>query len=319
MSDETGGGPPPEDEAAAFAREFGAGAAEPDRAVPVVRPAEGAVARESATPPALRSPPPPKLQEPEELASMSLLEHLEELRKRLLWSFATLGVVFCACWYFCEPIFHFLAVPIYRYLPPGQKLVMLSVSDGFFLYMKVALIAAVFISSPVLLFHIWRFIQPGLYRRERRYALGFVLFGTVLFLSGGAFAYYVAFPFAVQFLLDFGKEFTPAITGPSYLRFLMTVILGLGLMFELPVVIIFVTRVGLVTPGFLMRYFRHAVVIIFVIAAIITPTPDVFNLCLFAVPTLVLYLLGVGLAALFGLMRRREQARRLAEAGASAS
>src|SRR4029079_13496270 len=108
-----------------------------------------------------------------------------------------------------------------------------------------------------------------------------------------------------------------AITGPSYLRFLMTVILGLGLMFELPVVIVFLCRVGLVTPRFLMSYFRHAVVIIFIIAAIITPTPDVFNLCLFAVPTLFLYLLGVALAAILGAARRKEQARALTEANAS--
>ena len=313
MSDEAAGGarPPwwPPDEQGGESTQEG---------VPVVRPAIGAVAREPveelpatapapppAAPPPPREPPPrpapePVGADPEELPSMSLLEHLEELRTRLLWCVGTLFVAFGASWTFAEEIFRFLSRPIYRFLPPGQKLVALSVTDPFLLYIKVAMVAALFLSSPLLLYHLWRFVEPGLYRRERRYVVGFVVSGTFLFVAGGAFAYYVAFPFAVQFLLAVGKDFTPAITGPSYFRFLLTVILGLGLMFELPVVIVFLSRVGLVTPRFLMRYFRHAVVIIFVMAAILTPTPDVFNLCLFAVPTLVLYLIGVGVAALFG-------------------
>jgi sec-independent protein translocase protein TatC len=242
-----------------------------------------------------------------ELPAMSLFEHLEELRQRLMWCVAALAVSFCVAWYYCIPIFHFLAKPIYKFLAPGQKLVMLSVADAFLLYMKVAAIASVFACSPVLLFHLWRFVQPGLYKRERRYALGFVVCGTLLFLAGGAFAYYIAFPFAVQFLLGVGQEFTPAITGQNYLSFLLTVIVGLGLMFELPVVIVFLARVGLVTPRFLMKYFRHATVIIFIVAAIITPTPDVFNLCLFAVPTLFLYLLGVAAAAILGRKPRQAE------------
>ena len=269
-------------------------AGKPTPPLPVPRPAPGIVERSG--PPAA----PPPRREPEDLPSMSLLEHLEELRNRLMWVTGALLVSFLACWAFAREIFEFLAVPIYRFLPEGQKLVMLAVSDAFMLYVKVALLAAVFVSAPVILFHVWRFVQPGLYRQEQRYAFGFILFGTLLFLSGGAFAYYVAFPFAVQFLLGVGKEFTLAITGASYLRFLMTVIIGMALMFELPLVIFFLARVGVVTPGFLMRHFRWAVLGTFVLAAIVTPTPDVFTLCLFALPTLGLYLLGVGVAALFG-------------------
>jgi sec-independent protein translocase protein TatC len=191
---------------------------------------------------------------------------------------------------------------------------MLAVSDAFLLYVKVALLAAVFVSAPVILYHVWQFVRPGLYRQERRYAFGFILFGTVLFLAGGAFAYYVAFPFAVEFLLGVGQEFELSITGASYLSFLMTVILGMALMFELPVVILFLSRVGVVTPGFLMRHFRWAVLGTFVLAAIVTPTPDVFNLCLFAVPTLLLYLLGVAVAAVFGKPKWRLDAEAEAEA-----
>lgn len=131
-------------------------------------------------------------------------------------------------------------------------------------------------------------------------AAPFILCGSLLFFAGGAFAYYVAFPFAVEFLINMGKDFQPTITVDAYLSFLMTVILGLGLMFELPTLIFFLSRLGLVTPAFLMRHFRWAVLIIFVMAAVITPTPDVVNMCIFALPTLGLYLVGVGVAALFG-------------------
>jgi sec-independent protein translocase protein TatC len=284
-----GGDPPPEQaEAARWV-------------APLVRPAAGTVERGG------RRPPPPPA-EPEELPSMSLLEHLEELRKRLMWIVGSLVACFLVAWYFAKPIFEFLARPIYRFLPEGQKLVVLKVGDAFLLYIKVALLAGVFAAAPVILYHLWRFVAPGLYRKEQRYALAFIVSGTALFVAGGAFAYYVAFPYTVEFLLGVGKEFTLSITGASYLSFLMTIILGLALMFELPLVIFFLARVGVVTPGFLMRHFRWAVLIVFVVAAIITPTPDVFTLCLFAVPTLLLYLLGVGAAALFGRKRSREEA-----------
>ena len=236
---------------------------------------------------------------------MSLLEHLEELRRRLFYILGTLLVGFCVSWAFARPIFQFLSRPIYRYLPEGQKLVMLKVTDAFFLYLKVAFLASLFLCTPIILYHVWKFVAPGLYRKEQRWALGFIFFGSLLFLSGGAFAYYVAFPFAVEFLLGVGTEFTASITGPSYLQFLMTVMIGLALMFELPVVIFFLAQVGLVTPRFLLRHFRWAVLIIFIVAALITPTPDVFNLMLFALPTIALYLLGIGVAAVFG--RKREE------------
>ena len=276
-----------------------------DSPPPELRPAGGAVARPSRRPPALQ-------REPEELPSMSLLEHLDELRSRLMWVIGALGAAFFVCWWQKEAIFGFLAKPAYRFLPKGQRLVILSVTDAFMLYVKVALLAALFAAAPVILYHVWRFIRPGLYSRERYYALGFIVSGSLLFLSGGAFAYYVAFPFSVEFLLDMGRDFTPAITGPSYLSFLMTVILGLALMFELPLVIVFLARVGLVTPRFLLRNFRWAVLVIFGAAAIITPTSDVFNLCLFAVPTMLLYLLGVAAAAMVG--RAKSRAAEAAEA-----
>jgi sec-independent protein translocase protein TatC len=248
----------------------------------------------------------------EDLERMSLLEHLEELRNRILRTVIALAVAIVPCWIYVGPIFDFLAKPVQRALPPGQKLAFLGLTDPFILYFKVAALAAVFLASPFLLYQLWAFVSPGLYRREKLYALPFVFFATLFFLSGGAFAYYIAFPYAVQFLLSMGESFQAVITIERYFGFLLTVILGLGLMFELPIVILLFSIMGVVTPMFLLRYFRHAVIIIFIVAAIITPTPDIVNLCLFAVPALFLYLLGIGAAFVVQRVRSRRAA---AEAG----
>ena len=214
----------------------------------------------------------------DDLARMSLIEHLEELRKRLMWAIGTLAVAFFPCWIFVDEIFAFLQRPIIKLLPPGKKLAYTGITDPFILYFKVAALAAVFAASPFILYQFWRFVAPGLYKHERRYLLPFLFFGSFFFLAGGAFE--------------------PVITIERYFGFQMTIILGLGLMFELPIVIFVLSAIGLVTPRFLMRNFRWAVVIIFIVAAIITPTSDILNLCVFAVPAILLYLLGVGAAAL---------------------
>jgi sec-independent protein translocase protein TatC len=241
----------------------------------------------------------------EELARMSLMQHLEELRSRIFKALIGLVVAIVPCWLYVQQIFDFLARPIQRLLPEGQRLAFLGVTDPFILYFKVAALAAVFLASPFLLYQLWGFVSPGLYRRERLYALPFVFFATLFFLAGGAFAYYIAFPYAVQFLLSMGEHFQAVITIERYFGFLLTVILGLGLMFELPILILLLSMIGVVTPQFLLRNFRVAVVVIFIVAAIITPTPDVVNLCIFAVPALFLYLLGV--AAAFVVTRRRRK------------
>lgn len=247
----------------------------------------------------------------EELARMSLMEHLEDLRKRIVWSVAALAIAFGPCWYYVQNIFDFLAAPIQK-IQPGIKLAFLGLTDPFILYFKVAALAALFLASPVVLYQLWAFVAPGLYRKERMLAVPFVFFTTVFFLAGGAFAYMVAFPFAAKFLLGMGQNFQAVITIEKYFGFLLTVILGLGLMFEMPMLILLLSLIGVVTPRFLLRYFRHAIVIIFVVAAIITPTPDIVNLCIFAVPAIGLYLLGVG-AAFFAERFRKKAAEMEAE------
>ncbi len=236
----------------------------------------------------------------EELTRMTLLGHLEELRSRIIRCLIAAIIAFVACFAFVKDIYRFLERPILNVLPEGEKLVFLKITDPLFLYVKVSALVGLFLISPYLLFQVWRFVAPGLYKNERRYSIPFVFFGSTFFLAGGTFAYLVAFPFAVEFLIKVGEDnFKAAVTGHSYFSFLMTVILGMGLMFELPIFILVLSQIGLVTPRFLLRNFRWAVLIIFVVSAIITPTGDPINLLIFAVPTIVLYLLGIAVAAVF--------------------
>jgi len=248
---------------------------------------------------------------------MSLFQHLDELRSRIFQALLGFLVAFVPCWIYVNEIFDFLEQPIVRLLPAGKKLAYTGITDPFILYFKVASIAAIFLAAPFLLFQIWRFISPGLYKHERLYVIPFLFFGSFFFLSGGAFAYYIAFPYAASFLLQMGSHFEPVITIERYFGFLLTVILGLGLMFEMPILIFLLSMLGVVTPRFLLKNFRYAVVIIFIVAAIITPTPDVINLCIFAVPSLFLYLLGVGTAAV-ALRRKKNRAALAAAANGDA-
>lgn len=237
----------------------------------------------------------------DDLPRMTLLEHLEELRTRILHAGAAILVGFFVCFAFARQIYDVLALPIKPFVP---KLSFLRVTDPFVVYVKVAFVAALFLTSPFILYQVWRFVAPGLYRREKRYAIPFMLFGSSFFLAGGVFGYFVAWPFAVEFLINLGEAFTPVITVDFYFNSLITVLLGLGVMFELPVFIFLLAQIGVVTPKFLMRNFRWAVLAIFLIAAIITPTPDVVNLLVVALPTVLLYLVGVGAAAI--AVRKKE-------------
>lgn len=243
-----------------------------------------------------------------DLPRMTLIEHLEELRKRIVRALIAPAIAFIGCWTFREQIGDFLARPIYEVLPEGTKLAFLGISDPFVLYFKLTALVAVFLASPFVFYQVWMFVAPGLYKKERRHALPFILFTTFFFVAGGIFAYFVAFPFAVEFLIGMGSSFEAVITADRYYRFLMYVIFGLGLMFELPVLIFLLAGLGVVTPAFLMKHFRWAVLLIFLLAAFVTPTPDVVNLCVFALPTIALYLLGVGAAALAGMGKKKAEA-----------
>lgn len=235
-----------------------------------------------------------------ELPQMSFLEHLEELRKRLLFSIIALGVAFLACWNFAPTIFTLLQQPILQYLAPGDKLAYTRMTAPFFLYMKVAFFTGIFAAAPVVLYQVWKFISPGLYPRERRYAVPFILFATLFFLAGGWFGFRFLLPTTCHFFVETGKDFKQVITVDDYFSFASTIVLAAGVIFETPILIFFLARLGIVTPAFLIQKFKYAVVLSFVIAAVVTPTPDMVTQTALAIPMLLLYLLGIIIAKLFG-------------------
>jgi sec-independent protein translocase protein TatC len=235
-----------------------------------------------------------------ELPKMSFLDHLEELRKRLLVSFLAVAVGFFACWAFAERIFAKLQEPLAQFLPPGDKLAYTRLTAPFFLYMKVAFFAGIFVAAPVVLTQLWLFIAPGLYKKERRLAAPFIIFGTLFFILGGYFGYRFLLPATCSFFVETGKEFKQMVTVDDYFSFASVIILACGVVFETPLLIFFLARLGIVTPAFLMQKFKYAVVLAFVIAAVVTPTPDMVTQAALAVPMILLYLIGVGVAFLFG-------------------
>jgi sec-independent protein translocase protein TatC len=235
----------------------------------------------------------------DDLQKMSFLDHLEELRKRLIVSFIAIGIAFCLCWGFAEEIFALLQAPLTQFFAAGDKLAYTRLTAPFFLYMKVAFFAGLFLASPVVLLQLWLFIAPGLYKKERRYAAPFILFATLFFVGGGYFGYMFLLPATCKFFVETGKQFKQVITVDEYFSFASTIILASGAVFETPVLIFFLARIGVVTPAFLMQKFKYAVLLSFIISAIVTPTPDVVTQAALAIPMILLYLIGVGVAYLF--------------------
>lgn len=237
---------------------------------------------------------------------MSFLEHLEELRRRLIWSVVFIAAAFAICWVFAGDLYDIASAPIRSH--PAVTLSISRPQDIFSLYVKVTMVAAIFLSAPLVLIQAWMFISPGLYPHERRYAIPFVLFASVLFVCGGAFGYYLAFPTAVGFLLDWivQSHLTPIIDAGEYFNLFFTIIVALGLVFQIPAVIFVLSRIGLVSAGLLARKLKYAVFASVVVAAVITPTGDPGNMLIIAAPMVVLYVVGIGVAWIFG--RRRQPA-----------
>ena len=233
---------------------------------------------------------------------MSFLDHLDELRRRIIVAIAAVGISFVACWIFHEKIFEFLSIPITQHLG-DRKLTYLSPTEPFMIYMKVSFYAGIFVASPVVLWQVWLFIAPGLYAREKRYAVPFLLSSSVLFTLGGVFAYAIGLPMALNFLTNFGRNFQEIVTATYYFDFALLVILGCAIIFEIPIIIFVLSVMGITNARFLWRNLRYAVLIIFIVAAILTPTPDIVNLLVFATPMLLLYLLGILVAWIFGRKR----------------
>lgn len=227
---------------------------------------------------------------------MSFLEHLDELRSRLFRVAIVFVVLLAVCWMASDKILAFLLAPIRAHLLGGGEIIFISITEPFMVYMKASAIAAIFLSAPYILWQFWGFVAPGLYKSERRAGAVFIVIGTVFFVAGGAFGYYVAMPLTSQWLISLGAQFKAQLTLESAFDFENRMLLGAGLIFEMPVVILVLSRFGIVTPGFLMRHFRIAVMVIAIAAAVITPSGDALTMTVFALPMIALYLIGVGFA-----------------------
>jgi sec-independent protein translocase protein TatC len=238
-----------------------------------------------------------------ELPGMSLMEHLTELRKRLLHSVYFLIAGFAVAYGFHVRLYGIIQKPLndlhiaLNYTHP---------TDPLNLYLKTSLYGGIILASPFILYQLWLFIAPGMYANEKRYVVPFMAITVVLFLSGAWFGYHWVFPGALKVLIGgFGANFHAMLTIEDYTNFFLAVILGLGVTFELPIVIFFLALFGIVDAKFLIKHIRYAILAIFIIAAIICPTPDPIGMCLFATPMLVLYMLGVGVAFLVHPARRK--------------
>jgi sec-independent protein translocase protein TatC len=221
------------------------------------------------------------------------LSHLEELRKRLVAISIGIGVGFVVCYIFSDQLFKLLVLPLRSALPKGDTLIFTNLPEMFITYLKVSLIAGVLLASPFIFYQLWLFIAPGLYRHEKRYILPFVIFSTILFVGGALFGYFVVFPFGFKFFIGFSNEYVKALPSvKQYFSFSITLLFAFGVVFELPVVIFFLAKMGVITPEFLKKQRKYAILIIFIVAAILTP-PDAATQIMMAVPLLILYEIGI--------------------------
>jgi sec-independent protein translocase protein TatC len=238
-----------------------------------------------------------------ELPGMSLMEHLDELRRRIVHSAIYLAAGFIIAWIFRNYCVAFIQAPLNRL---GKSLVFTHPMDPLNLQLQVSLVAGAIIASPFILFQVWLFIAPGLYQRERRFVVPFMAATVTLFLGGASFGYFYVLPGALKILItDFGKNFTSMVTIEDYSSFFLSIILGLGISFEMPILIFFLAMFGIVSPRFLWKNIRYAILAVFLVAAIITPSPDPWTMCIYAIPMLALYLLGIGVAWWVHPERRR--------------
>lgn len=237
-------------------------------------------------------------------AKMTFLEHLDELRKRLVVSVGAIGVGCIIAFTFVEKIYAFVMDPLYRLLPKGSSFVFTEPTEAFVLYVKMALLAGIVIAMPVILWQAWLFIAPGLYAKEKRLAAPFIILATAGFVGGAAFTHYLLFPWMWIFFASFATDklsFLPRIE-PVFALY-VKMVLGMGLVFQMPAVVYSLARIGIVTARFLTRNFKYAILIIFIVAAVITPSGDMLTQTLFALPMIGLYVISILIAWMFGKKR----------------
>ena len=231
-------------------------------------------------------------------APMSLMGHLNELRRRLFRIVIIVILGFVAFYGVAEYLYAYLSAPLQAQLPEGSKLIYTSPAGAFFTYMKVALVASLFGTSPITFYQVWAFIAPGLYKEEKRAVLPLAFFSSIFFIAGAAFCFFTVFPIAFKFFMGFATDtIVPMISVEEYLGFALKLLIAFGVVFEMPLFAYFLSRFGILSPDFMRRQRRYAILFIFIIAAILTP-PDVFSQCLMAMPMLFLYEVSIYVSAI---------------------
>jgi sec-independent protein translocase protein TatC len=235
---------------------------------------------------------------------MSFLEHLDELRTRIIWSLASLGVGVLIAFFFIDDIFDFIMRPMQRMLPVGQTLIYTDPSEAFMLQIKIALIAGLIVASPLVFTQVWLFIAPGLYQHEKRLAIPFVAMSSVLFTAGAAFSHYAVFPVVWRFFASFSTDYVTYMprVEPAFSIYLRLV-LALGITFQLPTIVLFLARMGLITPRFMIRNIKYAVLLIVIGSAVLSPDGGGVGMVVMGGPVILLYVFSIGLAWLFGKKR----------------
>ncbi len=256
--------------------------------------------------PAPKLPAPDAPAEPENEVRATFFEHLTELRKCLIRALLGVAIGMALVGYWSTDIYRWLMLPVLRSLPESQRhLIYTGYLEPFMVYLKVALYGGIFASAPYVLYQIWQFIAPALYKREKKVVVPFLFFGTLLFYTGGAFCYFLVMPYAFPALAAIaGQDMMPYLTMREQLTLTLAMIIGFGIVFEVPIILGFLSMIGLVSAEFLAKYRRHAIVVNVALAAIITPTGDPFNLALMAVPMIIFYEIGIILARIVGKKRK---------------
>lgn len=235
------------------------------------------------------------------------LSHLTELRKRLISCAIAVGAGFAITYFFAEKLFQILILPLKANMPEGDRLIFTNLPEMFFTYIKTSFIASIFLVAPFIFYQVWMFVAPGLYQKEKKFVIPFVFFSSILFVGGALFGYFVVFPFGFKFFLGFANDSIQALPSvKQYFSFAIKLLFAFGVVFELPVLIFFLAKMGLVTPDFLRKKRKYAILLTFVLAAILTP-PDVITQCMMAGPLIVLYEVGILIAMVSGKKKVAEK------------
>jgi len=242
-----------------------------------------------------------------EASRMPFMAHLAELRRRMVWAAVAAGAGTLTAMPFQEYLLRFMVEPLKAVLPEGQRLIYTALPEAFFTYLKLSILAGVLLALPVIFYQIWSFVAPGLYRHEKRYAVGFVVSSSLLFFGGAVFGYLVVFPFGFKFFVGFGNDLIQPLPAlKAYFSFSLRLLIAFGAVFELPIVIFFLSRMGVVDHRFLRKNYKWAVLLTFVVGAIFTP-PDVLTQIMMAVPLLALFEISIWVAKIFGKKGRPEK------------